>query len=256
MGCVAGISAWAQLPRVSPGIMSAMQYRGDGISTCLDTPKPFQGTAWLCFRHPMGMMHLTVPLLSPWQPSPLQPGLLLPITLHWHAKELCRLQPASKPKHAHFSCPGSSRGEREVGEHRLPKWKNTARAAGWEHWGKLGEVKPLGALPALCAHLELLPIPASKDRGKRDRRGAEGHPVWPRATQTALRLALRNRVRILGGPVWSQGLDSVIPADPSLLPAQLPRTAGHPEGKGDGGSQIINAASPVCLSQCAWARAL
>lgn len=51
-----------------------------------------------------------------------------------------------------------------MGEHRLPKWKNTARAAGWEHWGKLGEVKPLGALPALCAHLELLPIPASKDR--------------------------------------------------------------------------------------------
>lgn len=65
-----------------------------------------------------------------------------------------------------------------MGEHRLPKWKNTARAAGWECWGKLGEVKLLGpALPALCVLLELLLTSASKGGEKRDRRGAEGHPA-------------------------------------------------------------------------------
>lgn len=73
-------------------------------------------------------------------------------------------------------------------------------------WGKLGEVKVLGpALPALCALLELLLTTASKGGEKRDRRGAEGHPAWPRAVQMALRFTLRNGVDF-GWPCAELGL--------------------------------------------------
>lgn len=141
-----------QLPRhkgLFPGQGEALrsQYDAEGWNIRLDALESFQETAWVCFRDPLGEMHLLVPLLSPWQPfapSPLRSGLLLPITLFWHDQELCRLEPVNKPKRAHLSHPGS-RGEQEVGERGLPKWKNTGSAVGRAALGKDRRVQTSGS---------------------------------------------------------------------------------------------------------------
>lgn len=79
------------------------------------------------FDRPTGREAYPGAPLSLWQPrapSPLRPGrLLLPVPLSWQEPELCRLEPVNKPERAHCSRPGN--GEQEVGERRLPEWKNT-----------------------------------------------------------------------------------------------------------------------------------
>ena len=49
--------------------------------------------------------------------------------------------------------------------------------------------------------------------------GCPGQRVWPQVLEFEEHFdnALRHRVWILGGPVWSQGLDMVVPVSPFQL---------------------------------------